>query len=82
VVKADYLKVETAHHGLVCVLAVTGELDLFTVANLAESATAALKTPAERFILGLSRLRFIDCCGAGALATMTRAMSVDCPVIE
>jgi hypothetical protein len=28
-------------------------MDLFTVANLAESATAALKTPAERFVLDL-----------------------------
>jgi len=46
VVKAGYQKVETAHHGLVCVLAVTGELDLFTVANLAESATTEVGTGA------------------------------------
>jgi anti-anti-sigma factor len=56
--KAGYLKVETACHGLVCVLAVTGELDLFTVADLAESA--ALKAPAGRFVLDLSWLSFID----------------------
>jgi anti-anti-sigma factor len=72
VVKADYLKVERAHHGPVCQPAITGELDLFTVADLAECAAAALKTPAERFVLDLSRLRFIDCCGVRALATMTR----------
>ena len=66
--KAGYLRVETAHHGLVCVLAVTGELDLLTVADLAESAAAALQTRAERFVLDLSRLSFIDCCGARALA--------------
>jgi anti-anti-sigma factor len=81
VVKADYLMVETTHHGPVCVLAVTGELDLFTVANLAESAAAALKTPAERFVLDLSGLRFIDCCGARALAIVTQAVPADCPVI-
>ncbi len=75
------LRQETAHHGPVCVLAVTGELDLFTVADLAESAAAALKTPAERFVLDLSRLRFIDCSGVRALATMTRAVPADCPVI-
>lgn len=80
-VKSGYLKVETAHHGLVCVLTVTGELDLFTVANLAESAVAALKTPAERFVLDLSRLSFIDCCGVRALATITRTISAGCPVI-
>jgi anti-anti-sigma factor len=81
VVKADYLKVETARLGPVCVLAVTGELDLFTVANLAESAAAALRTPAERFVLDLSRLNFIDGCGARALATMTQAGPAGRPVI-
>ena len=80
-VKAGYLKVETARHGLVCVLAVTGELDLFTVPDLAESAAAALKTPAERFVLDLSRLSFIDGCGARALAAVTRTIPVGCPVI-
>ena len=80
-VKAGYLKVETARHGLVCVLAVTGELDLFTAADLAESAAAALRTPAGRFVLELSRLSFIDCCGVRALATMTRAVPAGCPVI-
>jgi anti-anti-sigma factor len=81
VVKAGYLKVETAHHGLVCVLAVTGELDLLMVADLAESAAAALQIPAERFVLDLSRLSFIDCCGARALAAITRTIPAGCPVI-
>lgn len=80
-VKADYLKVETAHHGVVCVVTVAGELDIFTVADLAGSAAAALRTPAERLVLDLSRLRFVDCCGARALATMTRTVPADCPVI-
>jgi anti-anti-sigma factor len=81
VVKADYLKVEVTHHGLVCVVAVTGELDLFTVADLAGAAAAALRTPMERFVLDLSGLAFIDCCGARALATVTRAVPAGCPVI-
>jgi anti-anti-sigma factor len=80
VVKADYLEVQTAHHQPVCVLALTGELDLFTVANLAESAAVVLKTPAERFVLDLRGLKFIDCCGARALATTTRAVPANCPV--
>lgn len=80
-VKADYLKVETTHDGLICIVAVTGELDLFTVATLAESTAAALRTPAERFILDLSRLRFTDCSGARALAAITRAVPAGCPVI-
>jgi anti-anti-sigma factor len=81
VVKAGYLKVETAHDGLVCVLAVAGELDLVTVADLAESAALALKTPAERFVLDLSRLSFTDCAGGRALAAITRTVPVGCPVI-
>ena len=80
-VKADYLKVETARHGVVCVLSVAGELDLFTVADLAGSAAAALRTPAERFVLDLARLSFTDGCGARALATVTRAVPAGCPVI-
>jgi anti-sigma B factor antagonist len=80
-VKTDYLKVEAGRHGVICVLTVTGELDLFTVANLAESAAAALSVPAERFVLDLSRLRFIDCGGARALVTVTRAVPAGCPVI-
>ena len=79
--KAGYLKVETAHNGLVCVLAVTGELDLVTVPNLAESAAAALKIPAERFVLDLSRLSFTDCAGVRALAAITRTVPAGCPVI-
>jgi hypothetical protein len=43
-----------------------GELDAFT--------TAALKTQAEWFVLELSRLRFIYCCGSGALAPRARAV--------
>jgi anti-anti-sigma factor len=81
VVKAGYLKVETARHGLVCVLTAAGELDLFTVADFAGSAAAALRTPAERFVLDLSRLSFIDCCGVRALAAMTRTVPAGCPVI-
>jgi anti-anti-sigma factor len=68
-------------HGPVCVLAVTGELDLFTVADLAESAAAALAAPAERFVLDLSGLRFIDCSGARALGAVTQAVPAGCPVI-
>jgi hypothetical protein len=34
---------------------------MFTVADFAESAAVALKIPAERFVLDLSRLSFTDC---------------------
>ena len=51
------------------------------MADLAESAAAALKTPAERFVLDLSRLSFIDCCGVRVLAAITRTIPAGCPVI-
>lgn len=63
------------------VLAVSGELDLLTSARFAGSAGAALGISAEPFILDLSGLRFIDCCGARALVATTRAVPADCPVI-
>lgn len=80
-VEVDYLTAEVEQNGPVCVLTIGGELDVLTVANLAKPATAALKVQAERFVLDLSGLTFIDCCGARALATMTRAVPADCPVV-
>ena len=65
----------------VCVLAIGGELDIATVPVLTEQAAAALRQPAERLILDLSGLEFIDCCGVRALEAVTRAAPAGCPVL-
>ena len=81
VAEAGYLTVRVQRDGLVCVLAVSGELDVLTAGRFAEAAAAAVETPAERLVLDLSGLRFTDCCGARALAATARAAAVGCPVI-
>lgn len=79
--EADYLTATVERDGVVCVLAVSGELDVLTVPRFAESAATAVATPAERFVLELSGLRCADCCGARSLAATAQAAAARCPVI-
>lgn len=75
------LTVTIGRESRVCVLAVSGELDIVTHPALARQAAAALRQPAERLIIDLSGLEFIDCCGARALAALTCAAPAGCPVL-
>ena len=75
------LTVTSTREGRVCVLGVSGELDIATTPALTQQAAAALRPPAERLIIDLSGLRFIDCGGARALAAVTRAAPPGCPVL-
>ena len=75
------LTVTITREGRVCVLAVSGELDIATTPTLTQQAAAALQEPAERLIIDLSGLQFIDCCGARALAAAARAAPPGCPVL-
>ena len=75
------LKVTITRKGRVCVLGVSGELDIATTPALTQQAAAALRLPAERLIIDLSGLQFIDCCGVRALAAVTRAAPPGCPVL-
>ena len=79
--EADYLTATVERDGVVCVLAVSGELDVLTVPRFAESAAEAVQTPAERFVLDLSGLRSADCRGARTLAATAQAAAAGCPVI-
>jgi anti-anti-sigma factor len=81
VVATDYLRATVDHDGAVCVLGVSGELDLVTLPEFADAAAVALNSKAERFVVDLSGLSFIDCRGAQALADTTRRVPMDCPVI-
>ncbi len=75
------LTVTSTREGRVCVLGVSGELDIATTPALTQQAATALRLPAERLIIDLSGLQFIDCCGARALAAVTRATPPGCPVL-
>ncbi len=66
------LNVTITREGQVCVLTVSGELDIATTPTLTQQAAAALRQPAERLIIDLSGLQFIDCGGARALAAVIR----------
>ena len=75
------LTVTITREGRVCVLSVSGELDIATIPTLTRQATAALQEPAERLIIDLSGLEFLDCSGVRALAAVTRAAPPGCPVL-
>ena len=75
------LNVTITREGQVCVLAVSGELDIATTPALTQQAAAALRQPAERLIIDLSGLQFIDCGGARALAAVIRGAPPGCPVL-
>lgn len=77
----ELVRVTVERDGPVCVLAVSGELDLIAAAGFAERAARAVDDTARRLVLDLSGLRFIDCCGARALAAVTRAVPDDCSVM-
>jgi len=78
---AGLARVRVEHHGVVRVLVVSGDLDLGSAAEFAQRASRAADGQVERLVLDLAGLRFIDCCGARALAAVTHAVGGDCPVI-
>jgi anti-anti-sigma factor len=69
---SNHLTIERRQSDRVCVLALHGELDLGSVALLVENADTAL-ADAERLVLDLRGLRFIDSTGLGAMAGIDRA---------
>lgn len=82
------LTVRVDHDGPVCVLAFAGDLDLIAargvvtqVVDAMPGLAAAGRTRAERVVLDLSGLTFLDCAGARALLLVTQAVPAGCPVI-
>ena len=75
-----FLRVRVERDVGVCVLAVSGELDIATIPELAQQAAAVLETPPARLVLDLSGLEFIDCAGAQALVAVTETVPADCPI--
>jgi anti-sigma B factor antagonist len=81
VVRMPALDVTIKRVGGVCVLSVRGELDIATTPALIEQAAPALQVPAERLVVDLTGLAFIDCCGVRALSELTCAAPPGCPVL-
>jgi anti-anti-sigma factor len=75
------LKVEIKQEGRVCVLSIGGELDIATAPVLAAEAAPIRGAGAERLVVDLSGLEFIDCYGIRALAAVTQTAPPGCPVV-
>jgi anti-sigma B factor antagonist len=75
------LDVRIGRDGSACVLTIAGELDIATCGELAGLAAPAMTGRAERLVLDLSGLRFIDSRGAAALAALADSADVATPVI-
>jgi anti-anti-sigma factor len=80
VMAGDYLKVRALRDGRVCVLTVTGELDLVSADRLLAVAGPAVAADYDRVVLDLAGLTFADCCGARVLAALARAVPGERPV--
>lgn len=78
---AGLVSVSVERQGVIRALAVSGELDLTSTAEFEERSSSAADGRFERFVLDLSGLRFIDCCGARSLADVMCAVPDECPVI-
>jgi anti-sigma B factor antagonist len=74
------LTVTVKREGPVCLVSLSGELDIATAPALAGQA-AVLPGGIERLIVDLSRLEFIDCRGVRVLVGLTRAAPPGCPVV-
>ena len=67
---AGYLRIQAEGSNGLCVLRVSGEVDVLTAEEVAERADQALQEVPGPVMVDLSGLTFIDACGARALAAM------------
>jgi anti-anti-sigma factor len=75
------LTIKVVRDGRICVLTLDGDLDLLAVPRFLMRAAQVIDEPAERFVLDLAGLTFLDCAGARALAAVTDLLPSGCPVI-
>jgi anti-anti-sigma factor len=75
------LTIKVVRDGQICVLILSGDLDLLAVPGFLMHAAQVIDEPAERFVLDLAGLTFLDCAGARTLAGVTNLLPSGCPVI-
>jgi anti-anti-sigma factor len=75
------LTVKVVRDRRICVLTLSGDLDLLAIPGFLMHAAQVVDEPAERFVLDLAGLTFLDCAGARALAAVTSLLPSGCPVI-
>jgi anti-sigma B factor antagonist len=67
---AGYLRIQAEGSNGLCVLRVSGEVDVVTAEEVAERAEQALQAVPGPVMVDLSDVTFIDACGGRALAAM------------
>jgi anti-anti-sigma regulatory factor len=73
--------IQTVRDGRVCVLILSGALDVSETGRFLERAAIAVDDRAERLILHLAGVTFLDCAGGRALVIAIGFASAGCPVI-
>lgn len=72
------VETEHPHHGQV-VVAVSGEIDLYTAGRLREALDALDVASVEHLVIDLSEVGFIDSTGLGVLVAAARRLPVGAP---
>ena len=75
------LTVTAVRDGPVCALILTGDLDLPATSGFLVQAALAVDDRAERLVLDLAGVRFLDCAGVRALTMAASFAPGGCPVI-
>jgi anti-anti-sigma factor len=75
------LTVQTVRDGRVCVLILSGSLDVCGTGRFLERAALAVDDRTERLILDMTGLAFLDCAGVRALMIAIGFAPAGCPVI-
>ena len=75
------LTVKAVRDGPVCALILTGDLDLTVTSGFLVQAALAVDDRAERLVLDLAGVTFLDCAGVRALAVAASFAPGGCPVI-
>jgi len=60
--------------GDVCVIAVAGEIDLFTAPDLKQAASVAIDDGARSIVVDLTETRFLDSTGLGVLIGIAKRL--------
>lgn len=78
---AEHLRVRAERRGCICVVAVSGPLDMSTSAGLTDCIRAERAARPARLVIDMSGVSFVDFSGARALAAAISPVPGQCPVV-
>jgi anti-anti-sigma factor len=80
-VSVEHPRVRAERRGRICVVAVSGPLDMSTSAGLTECIRAERAARPDRLVIDMSGVSFVDFSGARALAAAASPVPGQCPVV-